>query len=357
MRRGCSAADRPPRRPALPRFAVDRKPQDRQGDGSGVQKAAAPACKNDDLEGAKMTKNLTLAALALALGIVLSSCSTPARSAAAAGEAPCERACLSGLISTYLSALVSGDASHLPVTVSVRFTEDQEEKRLGREGLWARKVSLTGYRFDILDVRAGIAASLVKVQSDGMPTLLALRLLTQGGRIAGIESIAVRSRAEGMIFEVDAIQMLSSAMALTPPAVQRDTRRDLIDIASHYPRGLQSGSFVTVDAPFTSDAYRFENGRLMAGPGCTFFPGCQYIKTQRIPTLSKLVYRIAAVDEEQGVVLIRMDFGPGSVFETPDRPKGQSLSVFEAFKVYGGQIHAVEAFMKTKPAVQPLGWE
>jgi hypothetical protein len=31
--------------------------------------------------------------------------------------------------------------------------------------------------------------------------------------------------------------------------------------------------------------------------------------------------------------------------------------VFEAFKVYGGQIHAVEAFMKTKPAEQPLGWD
>jgi hypothetical protein len=114
---------------------------------------------------------------------------------------------------------------------------------------------------------------------------------------------------------------------------------------------------VSVDAPFAADAYRFENGRLMAGPGCTFFPGCDHIKTQRLPTLSKLVYRVAAVDEEQGVVLIRMDFGPGSVFEAPDRPKGQSLSVFEAFKVYGGEIHAVEAFMKTKPAEQPLGWD
>ncbi len=93
------------------------------------------------------------------------------------------------------------------------------------------------------------------------------------------------------------------------------------------------------------------------GPGCTFFRGCEHIKTQRIPTLSKLVYRIAAVDERQGVVLIRMDFGPGSVFEAPGRPKGQSLSVFEAFKVYGGQIHAVEAFMNVKPADQPLGWE
>ena len=45
-----------------------------------------------------------------------------------------------------------------------------------------------------------------------------------------------------------------------------------------------------------------------------------------------------------------MDFGPGSTFG-----KNQSLSVWEAFKVYGGQIHAVEAFMKVVPAGTPSG--
>ncbi len=189
------------------------------------------------------------------------------------------------------------------------------------------------------------------------PSLLALRLVTRGGRISGVESILVHSRDEGMIFKIDAIQKLSAPMAYTPTAQQRNSREDMIAAASHYPHGLQAGSFEKVDAPFAEDAYRFENGQLMAGPGCTFFKGCEHIKSQRIPTLSKLVFHVAAVDEEQGVVLIRMDFGPGSVFDAPNRPKGQSLSVFEAFKVYGGQIHAVEAFMKTKPAEQPLGWD
>jgi hypothetical protein len=202
-----------------------------------------------------------------------------------------------------------------------------------------------------------VAAALVKVKVDGAPSLMALRLLTQGGRITGVESIVVHSTAEGMIFKIDAIQKLSAAMAYTPTPQQRNSRDDMIAAASHYPHGLQTGSFEKVDAPFAEDAYRFENGQLMAGPGCTFFKGCEHIKSQRIPTLAKLVFHVAAVDEEQGVVLIRMDFGPGSVFDAPNRPKGQSLSVFEAFKVYGGQIHAVEAFMKTKPAEQPLGWD
>jgi hypothetical protein len=288
---------------------------------------------------------------------VLAACSTEQAAQRPAPQAHCNRACLTGVMTDYLLALQAGNAARLRTTAPVHFTEDQTEKSFGREGIWSSHVELTDYRFDIIDVRGGVAAALVKVKVDGAPSLMALRLLTQGGRITGVESIVVHSRDEGMIFKIDAIQKLSAAMSYTPTPSQRNSREDLIAAASHYPHGLQAGSFEKVDAPFAEDAYRFENGQLMAGPGCTFFKGCEHIKSQRIPTLSKLVFRVAAVDEEQGVVLIRMDFGPGSVFDAPNRPKDQSLSVFEAFKVYGGQIHAVEAFMKTKPAAQPLGWD
>ncbi len=306
-----------------------------------------------------MTSTLKVTAAALVLAIAIAG-TCLAHAATRGSESPrtpaCDRACLSGLMSDYLNALVAADASRLRVSQPIRFTEDQQERKFGVEGIWSHHVTLTGYRFDIIDVRAGVAASLVKVRIDGMPALLAMRLLTRGGRISGVESIVVHSRTEGMLFNVNAIQTLSRAMAFTPSPAQRNSRKDMIAIASRYPRGLQMGSFVKSDVPFAPDAYRFENGMLMAGPHCTFLPGCEHIKTEQIPTLSKLVYRVAAVDERQGIVLIRMDFGPGSVFPAPGRPKNLSLSVFEAFKVYGGQIHAVEAFMKTKPQDQPLGW-
>jgi hypothetical protein len=287
----------------------------------------------------------------------LTACSTPPGAQRPASQASCNRACLTQVMTGYLQALQTGNAARLRVTAPVHFTEDQTDRVFGKEGIWSSHVELTGYRFDIIDVRAGVAAALVKVKVDGAPSLMALRLLTQGGRISGVESIVVHSRDEGMIFKIDAIQTLSAAMAYTPTPQQRNSRDEMIAAAAHYPHGLQTGSFEKVDAPFAEDAYRFENGQLMAGPGCTFFKGCEHIKSQKIPTLAKLVFHVAAVDEEQGVVLIRMDFGPGSVFDAPNRPKDQSLSVFEAFKVYGGQIHAVEAFMKTKPAAQPLGWD
>ena len=105
----------------------------------------------------------------------------------------------------------------------------------------------------------------------------------------------------------------------------------------------------------SSDAYRFENGQKMAGPGCTFRPpSCENMKSQRIPTLPGLTHRVVAVDEEMGIVWLRMDFGPGSV------PGGQAntmFSTFEAFKVYGGKIHAAEAILEVEPVGTPSGWE
>jgi hypothetical protein len=33
------------------------------------------------------------------------------------------------------------------------------------------------------------------------------------------------------------------------------------------------------------------------------------------------------------------------------------LVTFEAFKVYGGQVHAAEAIFEAQPAEGPFGWE
>ena len=155
-----------------------------------------------------------------------------------------------------------------------------------------------------------------------------------------------------MIFNPDAITAASAAMNVTPTADQRDTRAEMIRLALLYPEGLRVGSFVTADAQFSENAYRFENGQLMAGPGCTFFPGCDKIREQGLPTLAGIKAQVAAVDEEQGIVWLRMNFGPGSLI----RGEGE-LSVWEMFKIYDGRIQAVEAFMEEVPKDTSFGWE
>ena len=261
----------------------------------------------------------------------------------------CDRDCLKGFVTQYLNAMVAHDPGKLPLAANVRFTEDEMELKLG-EGLWKTASGLTGFRQDFLDVRAGVAAAHVVVEEAGKPVLFALRLKVADRKISEVETLVTRGRSDGALFVTDTLKTASPAMAVVPTPQQRASREEAIRIANFYPRGLIVGSFVTVDAPFAPDAYRFENGGRMAGPGCSR-AGCENIKTQNIIAHPDLTSSVVAVDEELGIVLLWMNFG-----DTGSYGAGNSLHIFEAFKVYGGQIHAVEAFMKVLPAKQPRGW-
>jgi hypothetical protein len=279
----------------------------------------------------------------LAFAMVLAAPAAPAQS--------CNRDCLRGVMTQYLDALVQHDPSGLPLAPNARFTEDGVEKKLG-EGLWRTASGLGSYRQDFLDVRESTAAAFVIVEDQGSPAMVVVRLKAPGGRIAEIETQVTRNQAEGAIFAPAELKTASAAMAKVPEPAQRNTREDLIRLARLYPEGLRIGSFVKAETQFAPEAYRLENGRLMAGPGCTFMPGCDRIQEQRIPTLAGIRTRVAAVDEELGIVLLWMNFGPGSL-----RGPDPVLVVWEAFKIYGGQIHAVEAFMRSMPAGAGSGWD
>ncbi|HEY7185394.1 MAG TPA: hypothetical protein VH436_02540 [Vicinamibacterales bacterium] len=264
----------------------------------------------------------------------------------------CDRECLRGFITRYLDAMVAHAAAALPVAPNVRVTEDTVAVKLG-EGLWKGASKIRPYRLDILDPAQGVAASQVVVEEAGSPVMLVLRLKVANRMITEVETQVTRNQKEGAIFAIDALKSPNAAMIAPVPTSQRSSRAEAIKLAEYYPRGLEIGSFVTVNAPFASDAYRFENGRLMAGKGCTLSPpSCEDIKGQKISTHPGLSYRVAAVDEELGITLLRINFGRADRYGV-----GNALIVWEAFKVYGGQIHAVEAFMKIMPADAGSGWD
>ena len=267
--------------------------------------------------------------------------------AAAAG---CDRECLRGFLTQYLDALVAHNPNALPLGKGVRFTENSVEMHLG-DGLWKDASRIRPYRQDVLDTREGVAATQVVVEEGGSPALLVLRLKVAKKKITEIETMVTRSQKEGALFKIDALQTADKNMESAPEKSQLPSREDAIRIAEFYPAGLKIASFVTVDAPFASDAYRIENGVVTAGPGCSR-PGCENIKTQKIMEHPFITTRVAAVDEALGIVLLRMNFG-----QTRSYGQGNALIVWEEFKVYGGQIHAVEAFMKIMPAAMGSGWD
>lgn len=262
----------------------------------------------------------------------------------------CDRECLGGFVTTYLEAMIAHDPASLPVGAGVRFTEDCKEMKIG-DGLWKEISGLTGYRRDILDVRLGVAVSFLVVEEAKSPVLFVMRLKIGDQKIDEIETMVVRNQKEGMLFNLENLKTASETMTSFPAKEQLNTREEMIEMALTYPAGLKVGSFVIVDSPMAEDAYRYENGQLMAGPGCTFFEGCDNMKQQLIPTLAGITHRVVAVDEELGVVAVRMNFGPGSTFQGDGE-----LDVWHSFKIYGDQIHAAEAYCEIVPAGTRPGW-
>jgi hypothetical protein len=290
--------------------------------------------------------------------LVLLTCSSAAQAASKLAPAPtttCDRECLRGMVTAYLYALLKHDTSKLPVSDKLRVTEDAIEKPLAKISLLTSVTRLRGFRQDILDEHAGMAGADVIVEESGAPTMLVVRLKVVDQKITEIETVATHSSAEGLIFNIDGLSAPSEAMNYAPRPEQLPSRDEAIKAALHYPAGLNGAkTFAAVEAPFAPDAYRYENGQVMAGPDCKFAPGCQNISTQSLAIfdrLGRVATRVIGVDERMGIVWLRMAWG---VRESG----GEQLTVWETFKVYDGQIHAVEAFMKILPLeLRNGGWD
>jgi hypothetical protein len=272
-----------------------------------------------------------------------------ARPAAAKG---CNRTCLGDLITQYLDDMVAHDASALPVTSNVRFTENGTVMKLG-DGLWRTVSGLGTYRQDILDVRGHTAATQAVLEEGNHPVLFTLRLEERGGRISQIETMAVRRGKSALIFDPAGFQKANERMTYVPPASEIDSRAEAIEVALRYPEGLKVGSFIEAHTPFAPGAYRIENGIHTAGPGCAHLAGrsCENIATQKIIRHPGVHARVAAVDSHLGIVLLYLNFG-----NTRQYGPGRALVTFEAFKVYGGQIRAINAILRMTAASASSGW-
>ena len=158
---------------------------------------------------------------------------------AAKSGASCGRACLEGFVNRYLDAMVAHDPSHLPVTPSVKFTEDDVALKLG-DGLW--------------DTASGRGIALAR------------RLKIENQRISEAESVVVRSpRTFDMMEKAGAPDRV---LLETVPESERLSRTQLTAIANQYFEAIEQGNGKV--APFDADCNRFENGMKTSGAlGCS----------------------------------------------------------------------------------------
>jgi len=289
------------------------------------------------------------------LGLLLAVCVLGVTANAMQSATTCDRECLRTKVTQLLYAFLKHDVSGLAVADTLRVTEDAVEKPLAKVGLVNTVTRLRGFRQDIIDERAGVAGADVVVEESGAPVLLVVRLKVVADKLTEVELVATRSRAEGLIFNIDGLSAPSEVMNYAPRPEQLSTRDEATKAALHYPAGLNAAkTFADVNAPFAADAYRYENGQVMAGPNCKFAPGCQNLSTQSLAIFNRLgdvQTRVVAVDERMGIVWLRMAWG------VRERG-GDQLTVWETFKVYDGKIHAVEAFMRILPVEKRNGgWQ
>lgn len=269
-------------------------------------------------------------------------------STTASAAETCDRACLTGLMTQYIDALVAHDPSKLPLADNAKITEDSKTIKLG-EGIWKTATAKGAFRQDYLDTRKQIAAAHFVVLEGQNQALCSVLLHVKDGKIAGIESLIAHVTPESR-FQPKELGAPIKGMMDPVPKNKRQSRESMIKTALLYPAGLRIGSFIDGGTPFAPETYRVENGVITAGGACGRADCGMY--EQNLLVHPSIIANIAAVDEDNGVVLLWMNFGhTGSSYG-----EGNSLVTFEAFKVWGGQIHAINAFFKGLPISTSRFW-
>lgn len=265
-----------------------------------------------------------------------------------ARAAACDRACLQTMITQYLNAMVAHDPSQMPLAATVRFTEDSHELKLG-DGLWKTVTRKGDFRQDYIDQKRQIAAAHVVLFEGETQVLYSVVLHTAHGRINGIETLVYRVPVDAKN-KPDHLMQPLVGMSDPIPEGQRMPRAEMVRVALSYTQGLRIGSFVNANTPFASEAYRLENGVKTAGEGCTTSKECTP-RIQKMLVHADIKPSVASVDEDAGTVLLWMNFG-----DTHSYGPGRALVTFEAFKIWGSSIHAINAFFDFLPKETERGW-
>jgi hypothetical protein len=282
------------------------------------------------------TKAVVIAAFATLLGIA----------GAPAIAQNCDRACLTGLMTQFVDALVAHDPSRLPLADDVRFTEDGRPARLG-QGIWQSITANGGFRQDYIDTRKQVAAAHLLLREDETQVLYSALLHVAGRKIEGIETLVQRVEPGGR-FQPTELGKPIRGMNDPVPAGKKNSREEMIRIALTYPEGLRIGNFTDGGTPFADESYRVENGVITADQT----DARRRMYEQNIMVHPSIIPSVAVVDEDNGTVVLWMNFGhTGDSYGV-----GNSLVTFEAFKVWGGQIHSVNAFFRGLPIGTARFW-
>ncbi len=306
--------------------------------------------------------------------------------AVAAQSAPLDRAQLMHLADDYLASLVAHDPARLPLAPGVKVVENAKRIQPG-EGLWK---TISGgpnpdFRILVPDVYSQEVGGMAMMQLGGKPAQVGFRLKVKDGKVTEAEQMVAMPREATM----PNLTKVRPAFALPVPYDYADSRGRLIHIAKSYYDALDNNNGHL--APFAADCERHENGMRTAptggpsltGPAIPGQPprpatllGMQDCTTQMDSGTFLYITRIddrrvEIADPDTGLALGFSHFRHAMkqkeypIVNDPDRTSttisfgngGFDLPAMHIFKIWGGQIHDIEAMGFMAPYNSPTGWE
>lgn len=304
----------------------------------------------------------------------------------AAQAQDCNRDCLIKLADDYAAALVAHDPSKVPLAPNAVTVENI--KKIGRgEGLWKTATKApTTFRIPVADPVSQQVGLLAMMEVEGKPALVGIRLKRQGGRIVEAEHMIAGNLSAPALANLQAPR----SGLLAPVAEEYlDSRGRMIHIGKSYydALDLNNGSY----APFADDCERHENGfqtarnpmyrtggggngqtdpafAYLGGLGCAaqmntnMWEYIDEIANRRVDIadpVTGLVWGMSHFHHDMKEERYKLIGVPGQEYRTirASTGAGFDMPAIHIYKVWGGQIHEIEAMGIVVPYMSPTGWE
>lgn len=275
-----------------------------------------------------------------------------------------DRERLAEIVELYRAGLAARDPAKLPLSDSVRYTENMQVLPLP-EGLWSTATGTEEPQIVLLDPVNSSAAILgLALEHDNLVGV-GTRIKLENDEVTEIESLVVREGS--MIFKPEG--MRGTPLHFGPVAPEaRASREELHAAADSYFSGIEQNSGRII--PAREDCIRMENGvqtvlapasnfgSSTAEQGLNLFEMSLYDQMESgffdyIPRIRSR--RFPVIDEEQSVVLGMCCFDqPGTITKVNVKNVGEiilppmfrrptSVGVFETFQVADGKIRTINA--------------
>lgn len=180
--------------------------------------------------------------------------------AAANGDGPrpspqCDRSCLEGMADRYLTAMVAHDPSRAPLSLTVRYAQDNVPLKIG-QALWATASGLGTYRHYFADPERGDVGLIGVVYENGVGVILILRLKVENQLITEAEQFVAHDPRGAALYEKMAAP--DPGWLTTIPPERRQSRESLEEAAYMYYQALEKNDGKGIYA-FADDCNRIED--------------------------------------------------------------------------------------------------